>query len=1165
MKKLISWAAAFSMLISMAVPVTAASTKPELSTLSFAAAATGELASGTKVEGAKVNVPLYQGSTSIVNAALMVIEDSSADDGKALKVTAKSSWSGVDFDFSEMLIDGKSYDYEIRMKTTNGKSKALFTKAGDTQSSSKTVDPIGASNVSAYEVVTVSDVSYASGQTLTIQSQYGNGNYELYVDYVKIYGDGILPDTGETTVKLNKSEYKMDAYNLTECELKATTQNYNGEVAWESSASDVAEVVNGKVTAKAAGTAVITAKAGDAKASCTIEVTDSSVPMAKELANLSTSSNNVLNVGADKEYKTIRAALAQAAALNPKSESERVVINVDPGTYREQVIVKTPYVTIRKTPNTSGTVLMSWYYGTGQKYYSSKGGYYDEASAAARTESSGVSNWGATLQVNANDFVLENVYLENSFNRYLTDEEMTDNAGADTGAFDRMGAIKAMQAAGCSEAYINQWLKSRTSLSNCDKLTGYNSSFRERCAALYTTGDRITVRGCTVVSTQDTIGIMYNRVYFDSCILSGTVDYICGSAPAVINNCELRWNSGAALDAAQSDKDSGHLAVPSMASGNGYVFYNCHVTGNAWSTTGSYGRPWNANGEAVYINTKIDRSKRDGKLLMDAWTGMSASEPEKARFTEYNMIDAATGSVIDSSNNRHSYALNEWSMLKFNPYTQIAGKDGWNPSGLKSVYDEIDKAMNGISFSDNGEGMTVALPKLDGYDLYWETADEPATVSNQNEMTVVRPAYGEEPVAASVKLTARKSGTAYGAEKELAFKIAPMTSNETCGSVTGTLSMSKAYPEVKSFTVKFMLPNGAAVKSAKLEVPVGTTSYAYSIDNIPEGEYSVAVIAEDGMQAEPSANSVKIAAKTDTKLDISAFSTVQTSVTAAKSVDTSKTLSTVDIMAALTDAQRESIKKSDTVTVGYKLHVDESKFNPKGNSYDQANICILGADAPSSLNAYTDNTRYTRMRINGWWKQLDMVDYSADFAGVTNVEDHQILNTAGKFQNVSGGVDYTVSVTIDYKNGVIVQNSSGAKGKSEYTFKRLPTGVTRDKLILAAYNDKEVVYELTDVSVSFEERAAVSFDAACETLSVKEYSESDKAMGFKAVIGNTGNDAGMISELTWTVTSNGVSKSKSFGAAEIGNISLEQGADVVIGLVVNGLADENAVAELSVK
>ncbi len=75
---------------------------------------------------------------------------------------------------------------------------------------------------------------------------------------------------------------------------------------------------------------------------------------------------STLEVGADKQYKTIHDAVEAAKALDPKSEADRVTINVDPGNYEEQVrIDNAKYITLQQTPKTDGKVNLSWYFCTG--------------------------------------------------------------------------------------------------------------------------------------------------------------------------------------------------------------------------------------------------------------------------------------------------------------------------------------------------------------------------------------------------------------------------------------------------------------------------------------------------------------------------------------------------------------------------------------------------------------------------------------------------------------------------------------------------------------------------------------------------------------------------------------------------------------------------------
>lgn len=235
------------------------------------------------------------------------------------------------------------------------------------------------------------------------------------------------------------------------------------------------------------------------------------------------------------QYKTIREALASAAEKSPSNESERITIEVVPGTYREQLVVNTPYITIKKKPGTDGEVLCTWYYGTGTMYKNcGSDGFYKEG---ALGETANVAkNWGATLTINnsANDVWVEGFTLENSYNQYYTKEEleagMEPDPATSNSCFDRDKWIKAMIAKGMSDNEINGWLQSRTYIGNEYNLdpekNGRKDSPRERACALYTASDRVIIRNCKVVSKQDAIGINKYRVYFENCFLEGTTDYI---------------------------------------------------------------------------------------------------------------------------------------------------------------------------------------------------------------------------------------------------------------------------------------------------------------------------------------------------------------------------------------------------------------------------------------------------------------------------------------------------------------------------------------------------------------------------------------------------------------------------------------------------------------
>ncbi|MBO4579418.1 MAG: S-layer homology domain-containing protein [Clostridiales bacterium] len=140
----------------------------------------------------------------------------------------------------------------------------------------------------------------AKGQTITktFTSQF-EGEYYVYYSYMyvinntkKYINDGdrhmyLLPvnwnpqvhfAAGSTNFKISKSVLKLDKTNLSiisgkNASLKATMDNSDAEITWKSSDTKVATVDSkGKVTAKQAGTAVISASADGQTVNCDVQV-----------------------------------------------------------------------------------------------------------------------------------------------------------------------------------------------------------------------------------------------------------------------------------------------------------------------------------------------------------------------------------------------------------------------------------------------------------------------------------------------------------------------------------------------------------------------------------------------------------------------------------------------------------------------------------------------------------------------------------------------------------------------------------------------------------------------------------------------------------------------------------------------------------------------------
>ncbi len=319
--------------------------------------------------------------------------------------------------------------------------------------------------------------------------------------------------------------------------------------------------------------------------------------------------------GKKADYKTVKEAILAAQAMSPKSEADRITIHIAPGVYRAQLLIDTPYITLKNdTPNQE--VKLTWYYGIGYSYYSADlSGYYDEERAYDKFDKKSVARWGVATYVkkNAHFFRAEGITFETSFNKYVTAEELKDGVevSGDTINFVRK---------------LNSDVQSK-------KAT-------ERSAAICVEADESEFKNCKFLGSQDTLYTgTGTRQYYSNCYIEGNTDFIFGDGDVVFENCEIAW-------AGYSDsKNPGYLTAARTANQKGYLFYNCTISAdqNNLQTPGYFGRPWGPQASVAFVNTTLSY---DGIIDSLGWTSMSGNKPGNANFFEYNsMWDGKTVDV----------------------------------------------------------------------------------------------------------------------------------------------------------------------------------------------------------------------------------------------------------------------------------------------------------------------------------------------------------------------------------------------------------------------------------------------------------------------------------------------------------------------------------------
>ncbi|MBR6071178.1 MAG: hypothetical protein IKP78_11385 [Ruminococcus sp.] len=353
--------------------------------------------------------------------------------------------------------------------------------------------------------------------------------------------------------------------------------------------------------------------------------------------------------GKANNFSTVQDAVNRAASLNPSSENDRVTIHIAPGTYRQQVVVQTPYITFVNDEPSKGDAILTWYYGIGYKYYSANSkGYYD-ASLAASKSGKNVANyrWGATVQLwpKATNFKAKNIVFENSFNRYITDEELADG-------------VECTNETLTVQRYQGVDVKSK--------------AYTERAAALSADTSYCEFLNCQFLSSQDTLYTGGAPQYYKNCLIEGQTDYIFGGSNAVFDGCELRWKgyssgtTGGYITAARSGSISNYT---------GYLFYNCNVTGSTQLsvTPGYLGRPWGQDAKVLFVNTTL----QNGNMIRaEGWYSMSGVQPETVDGFKENGTKLANGTKVDLSQRKgHTVSDSDAANINIKNYM-----NNWTPA-----------------------------------------------------------------------------------------------------------------------------------------------------------------------------------------------------------------------------------------------------------------------------------------------------------------------------------------------------------------------------------------------------------------------------------------------------------------------------------------------------
>ena len=456
----------------------------------------------------------------------------------------------------------------------------------------------------------------------------------------------------------------------------------------------------------------------------------------KEKITVGANENGSLAEGYD--YATINEALDAVTHMERSGAADGsvkpVTISIKPGNYEEMLVITQDNIKLVNELGDSASIALknqgvdidekavriTSYYGHGYNYYSmgddckwnadvlevNKANGYASMVNPGGVSSQG-SYWNATVVIDASNFTAEGIIFENSFNQYVSKKASEDIIVPVTKESEKV-TPRAKLPAGSTEVQKKDYV--------------------ERAAALAITNNqkKIYFENCKIIGRQDTLyGGTDVTAGFYKCSIYGSTDYIMGKMAAVFAKCELVLNTNDLSDAGLTN-DIAHITAAQQDAGKrGFLMYNCHVTSTTpgvdtasehRSKAGTFGRPWSANGEALFYYTYIDAVdtfwlEPEHKLTKtDANNdGKYVSGPSMISPNGWNNGLTSTGSVNSKEYGTFEYAKDvDNSTSRFSGWAQVLSEDPYTDANA-AVADFLGNDWNPFADKD----MELYIPKDD--------------------------------------------------------------------------------------------------------------------------------------------------------------------------------------------------------------------------------------------------------------------------------------------------------------------------------------------------------------------------------------------------------------------------------------------------------------------
>ncbi len=152
-----------------------------------------------------------------------------------------------------------------------------------------------------------------------------------------------------------------------------------------------------------------------------------------------------------------------------------------------------------------------------------------------------------------------------------------------------------------------------------------------QAVALFVEGNRVVVKNCRILGNQDTLYLSgeNSHQFFKNCTISGTTDFIFGSATSVFYRCTIISKGDSYITAASTEKGKEF----------GFVFIHCSLIADTGVEQVFLGRPWRPYAKTVFMKCNLG-----AQIHQEGWKEWSNTNDKTTTFyAEYKNDGAGSG------------------------------------------------------------------------------------------------------------------------------------------------------------------------------------------------------------------------------------------------------------------------------------------------------------------------------------------------------------------------------------------------------------------------------------------------------------------------------------------------------------------------------------------